>query len=109
MQWSWKSTPFPSTHGPNLRRQYGLKIMSRQEFCSLLMNAYVSGASSVKKSDTEKGRTSQPEVVRVPAVVRAVEGRLAGPPSVLPRAIPPQDRHAHLNAGSAGSNKWRAG
>ena len=32
MQWSWKSTPFPSTHGPNLRYQYGLKIMPRQEF-----------------------------------------------------------------------------
>lgn len=55
MQWSWKSTPFPSTHGPNLRHQYGLKIMPRQEFCSLFMNACVSGASSVKKGETEEG------------------------------------------------------
>ena len=45
---------------------------------SLFMNACVSGASSVKKGETEKGRTSQPEVVCVPGVVRAVKGSLQG-------------------------------
>ena len=61
---------------------------------SLFMNACLSGASPAKKGETEKGRTSQPEVVCVPGVVRAVEGSLAGPPSVLPRAIRLQYRHA---------------
>lgn len=33
-----------------------------------------------QKGETDKGRTSQPEVVRVPAVVCVAEGPLAGPP-----------------------------
>ena len=35
-----------------------------------------------RKGEIGKDRTSQPEVVRVPAAVRAAEGLLAGPPSV---------------------------
>ena len=49
MQWSWKSTPFPSTHGPNLRSQYGLKIMPRQEFFHFLwMLVYLAPRQSKK-------------------------------------------------------------
>ena len=35
-----------------------------------------------RKGEIGKDRTSQPEVVRVPAAVRAAEGLPAGPPSV---------------------------